>query len=141
MYYYCVFFGKFPLKLTQSLYERQTFDVAHSSPELCDNYVVIFSLAQQQHSSFYFIGNVRNNLNGFSKICTVALFIYNGLVYATGSDIVRLGRKYVQIPFIMAKIEIGFSSIFRYKTFAVLVRIKSSRIHINIWVELLNRYS
>ena len=40
----------------------------------------------------------------------------------------------------MSQIEVGFVSVYRYITFTMFIRIQSSRINIDIRIELLNCY-
>src|SRR6185312_1268268 len=138
MHHQAIAFRQFPLNLPYRLNKWKAFYITNSTAYLC-NYNIIFKfLTKQQHPSFYLIGNMRNHLYGLSEIITLSLTVYNGLVNSTGSNVICLAGIDIQETFIMAQIEISFCPIFCYKTFAMLIRIERTGVHINIRVEFLN---
>ncbi len=61
--------------LTDSLDKRLTFDIADSSADFGNDYVRARSFAYVVYKGFYFVGDVRNNLNGLTEVFAVAFLI------------------------------------------------------------------
>ncbi len=81
---------------------------------------------------------MRNNLHGLAEILTVSLLRDHIIIDAARSHIVGLTGAHIQETLIMSKVEISFSPIIGYVTFAMLVWVKRSRVDVDIRVEFLN---
>src|SRR5688500_16866403 len=101
MAYKRVMLFQFPTYLTKSFYIRQCFDVTHRSANFSNHDVVFSCLTEEEHSLFYFIGNMRNHLNGFSEIGALSFFVDDRLINSSGGNVVRLRSWDIQEPFIM----------------------------------------
>ena len=77
---------------------------------------------------------MRNDLNRASVIMTPALTLNDRLIYLAGGGVVGFGQKFVDKPFIVANIQVGFSAIVCNVHLAMLVWVHRTRIHIKIWV-------
>ena len=117
MHYQQILFRQLPLQ------ERQAFDVADGTADLGDHNIIISGLAQFCHPAFYFVGNMGDHLDCFSKISSFSFFGNYGLINAACGYIVCLGGVDIQKTFVVAKIEISFCSVFCNIAFAMLIRI------------------
>ena len=71
--------AKLPFQLPDSLKKWRTLYISYRTANLCDN-KVIATFLKKSYPSLYFIGDMRNNLNGVSQKITSALFFDNGLI-------------------------------------------------------------
>ena len=81
-----------------------------------------------------------DNLNSLSQIVTTAFFVNNTFVNTSCCNVIGFSCLDAQKTFVMSQIEVGFVSVYRYITFTMFIRIQSSRINIDIRIELLNCY-
>ena len=84
-----------------------------------------------------FVGDVRNDLDGFAEVFAFALVVEDGLVDLSAGEIIESGELDVGESFVMAEIEIGFSAIVQHINFAVLIRTHCAGIDIEIGVKFL----
>ena len=96
--------------------------------------------AKQGNPAFNFICNMRNYLNCFAQVVASAFLIDHRLVDPAGGYIICLGGLAVQETFIMAQVQIGFSTIIGHITFTMFIGIQGAWIHIDIWIQFLNGY-
>ena len=54
----------------------------HRTADFRNHEIVFVLLAQIEHVALNFVGDVRNNLNGFAQIVAAAFFVDNALVDA-----------------------------------------------------------
>ena len=133
-------FAQFPFQLANSLKERQTFYVAHSSANLRYHEIKVVFVAQIKDVAFYFVRDVRHHLYGFSQIVASALFFNHVLVYSARGKVVVARGFYAGESFVVSEVKVGFLSVCGYVALTVLVGIQSTRIHIDVWVKLLDSY-
>ena len=133
-------FRKLPLELAYGLNKGLGLHISYSSTHLGNDYVVFSGLAEKKHSAFDFIRDMRYNLHCPAKVCTLSLLGNHGVIDFSCSHIVRLRGMDAQKALVMTEIKVGLSAILRYITFTVLVWIESSRVNVNIRIELLNSH-
>src|SRR5918996_5448792 len=75
-----------PSELTNGFQERQSLNVADRTANFTNCEIEAFSC--NQNSSFDFVGNVRNHLNGSAEIIAPPFFANDGLVDLAGRAIV-----------------------------------------------------
>ena len=138
MHHEQIFFRQFPLQLTNCLDIRKTFNVTNCSADLGNNDIIIPCLTKFSHSAFDLIGNMRDHLYRFAQVSSFSFFCDDCLINTAGCYIVSLGSVDIQKTFTVANVKICFGAIFRHIAFPVLVRIKCSRININVGIEFLN---
>ena len=61
------------------------------------------------------IRDVRNDLDGFPQVPTLALLFDDVLVYLAGGDVVLSSQCDIQVSFVIAKVEIDFSTVVKNK--------------------------
>ena len=114
------------LELTQSLHEWCTFNIANCPAQL--NYTDIGCFARTitrlcSHTLNPFldlIGNVRNHLDSFSKIVTLALTLDHSGVDFSGGQVVVSTQADVKETFVIAKIQINLATVIKDENFAML---------------------
>ena len=94
--------------------------------------------AQEFDVSFYFVGNMRHHLNRFAQIVAAPFFIDYRFVNPSRGERIGFSSFDVGKPLVMPEVEIGFHTVYRNITFAVLVRIERARVDVDVGVELLN---
>ena len=73
--------------LTDSFKERQAFNIADGTADLCNNKISIIITANTVNTLFDFIGDMRDYLHCTSQIIAPAFFIDNGQIDLTCSNI------------------------------------------------------
>ena len=97
-------FPQFESKLANGFNVRQGFDVAHRTTDFGDDHLKVFAFAQEQNSVFDFVGDMRNDLNGFAEIIPATFLVNDGLVDTAGGDVVGLAGFDVQEAFVVTKV-------------------------------------
>ena len=85
------------------------------------------------------IGDVGDDLDRLSQEFAFSLFADDRFVDLAGRPVVRLGGAGRCKPLIMAKIQVRFGAVVGDIDLAVLERAHRSRVHVQVWVELLQR--
>jgi len=130
-------FTELPTQLSNALDVWQGFNITHCSSNF-GNDKIIFTLAAKRFDiSFNFVGDMRNNLNGFSQIIATSFFFNHILINSAGGNVIGTMSFYIQKSFVVTKIEICFVSIHRNVTFSMFVWIQCSRIDINVRINFL----
>jgi hypothetical protein len=83
-----------------------------------------------------FVGNVRDDLHGRSKIVPAALLGYDVGVDLAGREVVALRHPGADKTLVMSEIEIGFGAILGHEHFAVLERAHRARIDVDVGIQL-----
>ena len=86
-----------------------------------------------------FVGDVRNDLDGFAQIFAFAFIVEDSLVDLAAGEIVEAGEFYVGEAFVMAEVEIGFSAIIQHVDFTVLIGAHCAGIDVEVRIEFLER--
>ena len=73
----CIFSADFVLELSDGFNKRLTFYVSYGSADLDNCDFGFFGIVVSEKGGFYFIGYMRNNLNGSSAEITAAFFSEN----------------------------------------------------------------
>ena len=106
-----------PVHLTDRLKERHTFNITDRSSYLDNTDLRVVAVlvgpafCGMFDSVFDLVGDVRNNLNGRSKIIAVALFLNNRGVDLSSGQIVIPGKLDVKEPLIVSQIKVSLTSV------------------------------
>ena len=129
-------FGSFIAELTDGLEKGERFDIADRAADFHnDDLDLFFLVAAGENPGFNFISNMRDNLNGFSKIVTFAFSFDDRFVNLSRCGIGGAGEGGVGIAVVVAKVEVGFGAVVSDIDFAVLERVHRSRVDVEIGVE------
>ena len=113
--------SQFPFQLSDGFQERLAFNVADGAADFCDDEIIFVLLAQIEHVAFDFIGDVRDDLNGFSEIVPSALFVDDALVDTPRGEVVVLRRFDSREAFVVSEVEVSFLSVVGDVAFPVFV--------------------
>ena len=130
-----VFAAQILAHLTDGLEKGQGFDVAHGAADFDDGDVgaVRRHLA---HGVLDFVGDVRNDLDGFAEVVAAAL-LQNDLFVDAARGVVVVAREgRVGEALVVAEIEIGFGAVVGDKDLAVLEGRHGAGIDVEVGVKL-----
>ena len=130
--------SKFPFHLSYSLKIRSTLNVANSSTDFSNNEIIMVFLSEQLNVALNLVGNMRHDLNGLSQIISPSLLIDNSLINTSCSQRVRLSGLNTSKALIVTKVKVGFHTVHGNITLTMFIRVKSSRVDVDVGVELLN---
>ena len=82
--------------------KRQRFDIADGSADLNDQNIGFVFFGNRPDRCLYFVGNVRDDLDGLAEIIAASFFFDDGEINAAACPIVCLRKLGVREPFIMA---------------------------------------
>ena len=133
-----VFFGKFPLKLPHGFHEGLTFHIADSAADLGDDHIIVAGPSEQKHPPLDLVGDMRDDLDRFPEVRTLALLGDDGMVDFPRSDVIGLGCMDSQESFVVPQVQVCLSPVFSHIAFAVLIGIEGARIDVDVRVEFLN---
>ena len=122
--------------LTRGLQERLGFDVADGATDFGDDHVDVIGRLRT-HAGLDFVGDVRDDLHALSKVFAGAFLAQHFLVDLAGGDVRLLAQIHVKETLIVADVEIGFGAVLGDIDFAMLERIHSARINVDVRIELL----
>ena len=131
--------AQLPFHLTYRLYVRQTFDVAHRTANLRNHKVILPRLSEQLNLMLYLVRDMRHHLHGLAQIVPAAFFLYDILIDTSRRDVVRTMGTHIQETLVVSEVQIRLVPVFRHVTFAVLVGVQRTGIHIDIRIEFLVR--
>ena len=120
MYEQCISLLRIESDLPYRFKERETFNISNGTTNFNNNYI-IFSI-KRSNGAFYLISDMRNYLNGFSKIISTPLFFNNTVVYLSCCPIIFLRCNCLCKSFVMAKIQVCFSPVISNKNLSMLKR-------------------
>ena len=81
---------------------------------------------------------MRDNLDGLSKICALALLIDYSEINLSGGNIIRLRHMDAKESLIMSQIQVCLSTIISHIALAMLVWVKCARVNVDVRVEFLD---
>ena len=131
-------FPKFPPQLTDGFHERGTLDVTDGSSHLDDDEIVVDRIVIPSHSALDFVSDVRHDLYRLSQIISLPLLVDHRLVDPAGSDGVALCGPDAGKPFVVSEIQVGFHAVYGDIALAMLIRVQSTRIDVDVGIELLD---
>ena len=135
-----IFMSDIQLKLTDGFHVRLALDIADSTANFDDRNLIVFCIWIAIETIFDFVCNMRNDLNGMTAEVTTTLLVQNAPVNLSGCHVGTLVQTLVDKTLVVSKIQIGFCTVICYKYLAMLNRIHSSRIHVDIWIKFLADY-
>ena len=133
-----VFSAYFKRDLAHCFNKRLRLNIAYSTSDFGDNHIGTRFLTYTVDKFLDFIGDVWNDLHGGAEIFTATFFIQYIPVNLTGSEIRVFVEILVNKTLIMAKIKIGLCTVFRYIYLTMLIRAHSTRVNIDIRIQLLS---
>ena len=123
----------FSSELSDSLEERQRFDVADGAADLDDGDVTILRRLKERQLNF--VGDMRNDLDGRAQIIAATFLGDDAVIDAPGRAVVGLARVGMGEPFIMPQIHVRLRPVFGHVDLAVLKGIHRPRIDVDIGIE------
>ena len=124
----------FRTELPDRFKERQRFNITHRTTDLYHG--DIKTLGGFHDVLFDLISNMRNHLDGTTKIVTTAFAGDDVIVDAAGSEIIQLAHTRADKSLVVTKIEVGFSTVLGHINLTVLERTHGARINIDVGVKL-----
>ncbi len=115
--------SQLPFQLSNCLYIRQGFDIAHCPTKLGYHNIKLTRIAKHEHPPLDLIRHMRNHLYRLSKIIATTLFLNHCLVNSARCHIVDLSGRNIQKPLIMPQIKIRLRPIFGDIALPMFVRI------------------
>jgi len=154
-----VVLARAPSQLAHGLDKRHALDVAHCASQLDYADIGLFARVIDRYPRHLFdpvlnrIGDVRNDLYGFTQIVSLALAFDDVLVNLASGDVVVAGQSDVEVTLVVAEIEVNFTAVGEDKDFAVpmtfslwsffgtcerniLLGVHRSCVDIEVWVDL-----
>src|ERR1019366_7613052 len=129
----------FERKLADGFEKRQAFDVAGCAADFRDDHIGLGFFRERVDAIFYFVGDVRNDLDRLAEIFSLALVVEDGLVNLAARKVVHPRQLDVREPLVMSEIEIGFRAVIEHINFAMLIRRHGAWVHVEIRIKLLQR--
>ena len=128
--------------LTCSFEERLRFNITDGATNFRDDHVrsVAFGIRTSlgTHHAFNFISNMRDNLDGITKVFTTTLLRDHRRVDLTGCRVCVTRKSNIKETLVVTNIEVGLSTIFRHENFTVLEGVHCARIDVNVRIKLLH---
>src|SRR5690554_196135 len=126
----------FHLQLATGFQERQGFDIPYGAAHFNQRH--IGSGSAFHHTTFDFVGDVRDDLHSAAQIITTTLFANNFFVHPAGGEVIALAHGGTNKAFVVAQVEVGFRAVFGDKNLTVLERAHGAGVHVDVRVQLEN---
>ena len=139
MYIQRVFTTHFEADLANGLDKGLAFDVADRAADFGDDHVGICLLAHAIDKVFYFIGDMRDRLYGRAEISALPFFLDHSRINFACGEVGILVQILVDEALVVPKIEIRLRTILGHIDLSMLVGAHGTRVHVDVWVELLCR--
>ena len=133
-----VLFRQFPLQLANRFHEGLGFHVADGPADFRQDDIVLSGAAQQQHPTFDFVRNMRDDLHGFPQVGALALLGNDRVINLAGGYVVGLGSIDAQEAFIVSEVQVGLGAILGHIAFAMLVGIQGPGVDVDVGVKFLD---
>src|ERR1700729_1680587 len=130
-----VFRAELEAHLADGLKKGERFDVADGAADFDENYVD--RIRDFPERGFNFVGDVRDDLDGFAEIIAAAFLGNDGFVDAAGGPVMIAREMRGGKTLVVAEIEIGFRTVVSDKHFAVLIGRHGAGINVQIGIALL----
>ena len=88
-------------------------------------------------AGFYFVCDMRNDLNGFAEVIATAFLAEDGFIDLAACEVVCPCENAICEPLVVTEIQVGFSSVSQNIDLTVLKRIHRAGVYIQIRVEFL----
>ncbi len=134
-----VVFADFQGYLTDCLDKRLTFNITDGPADFCNDDIRIRLFSDGINKGFDFICNMGNDLNGLAQVFTPSFLGKDIPVHFAGGEVGEAVQIFINEPFIVAKIQIRFRTVFRYINLPMLIGAHRSRINIYVRIKLLRR--
>ncbi|OIQ69590.1 hypothetical protein GALL_488070 [mine drainage metagenome] len=120
-------------ELADRLEERQALDIANGAADFAKHEIdLIFTDVKEV---FDFIGDVRDDLNGFAEVVATALFFQHVRIDATRGHRVGLAGMDASKALVVAEVEVGFGAVVGDEHLAMLKGRHRAGIDVEIGVE------
>ncbi len=120
--------------LADGFEEREGFDVADGASDLNDGNVAVSG--NFAHGVFDFVGDVRDDLDGFAEVVAATLFGDDLFVDAASGEVVVAGEAGVGEALVVAEVEVGLGAVVGYEDFAVLEGRHGAGVDVEVGVKL-----
>src|SRR5687767_10431324 len=117
-------------KLADRFQKWEPLNVAGGAADFGNDHIAIAPFAPAQNPALDFVGDVRNDLDGFAEKIAASLGLEDGLVNLSARRRVRAGEQAIGETFVMAEVEIGLGSVIEHVNFAVLERVHRAGVDI-----------
>src|SRR5215472_15067164 len=126
--------AEFLAHLADGFHEGERFDIANGAADLDDGDVHV--LGDFFHRRLDFVGDVGDNLHGFTQVVAAAFLGDDLFVDATGGPVIVAGEPGVGEALVVSEIEIGFGAVVGDEHLSMLKRRHSAGIDVEVGVEL-----
>ena len=123
--------------LTYCLDKRLRLDVAYGAAYFRHYDVGVGLFADGIDKFLDFVGDVRNNLHRFAQIFALTLFVEHVPIYFARRQVGIFVEVFVDKPFVMPQVEVGFGAVFGDVHLAVLIRAHCAGVYVDVRVEFL----
>ena len=127
----------FPTDLPDGFQKGLGFNITGRTANLGNDDISIGFGADFVDEFFYFIGDMGNILHRRAQILTASFLVNDIGEDLAGRQVGILIKIFIDEALIMAQVQIGFSAVFGYKDFAVLVGAHRAGVNIDIRIQFL----
>ncbi len=130
---------QFQPHLPHRFQKRQRLDVTHRTTDFDNRHIHRLrrtNTGPALDEVLYFIGDVRNYLNGLPEVVAFSLFANNAGVNCAGCGVRQLREWLIDEPLVVAEVKIGFGAVVGDEDFAVLEGGHRARIDVDVRIEL-----
>ena len=131
-----VFAAEFLAHLADGFEEGERFDVADGAADFDDDDIDVAGTSDLARGVLDFVGDVRDDLDGFAEVVAAALLGDDLLVDAAGGEVVVARELGVGEALVVAEVEVGFRAVVGDEDFAVLERGHGAGVDVEVGVEL-----
>ena len=124
----------FVSKLTESFQKGLGFDIANSTAYLQDDNICIRLLCCETDTPLDLISDMWNDLDGTTKIITVAFLTNDFCVNLTSGEIGKPTETDIDKAFVMSQIQISLSTVIQNIYLTMLIGGHRTRIDVDVWV-------
>ena len=119
-------------KLTDSFQEGQTLVVTNGAADFHDGHLSVIRFGVQTDFILNHIGDMRNHLDSGTRIHAISFILNNLIINLSGGYVAVFVQALINKTFIMANIQICLATVFGHKHLAMLIRVHSTWINIQI---------
>ena len=123
--------------LTNGFQKRLGFNITGGAADFRDDNIRIGLFAYGIDKRLDFIGDMGDNLYGFTQIIAFSLLVQYIPVHLAGGQVRELVQIFVNKTLIMSQVKVGFCTVIGDIYLAVLERAHSTRVNIDIRIQLL----
>ena len=130
-----VFSAYVEAELAQCFEVGLAFDITHRAADFGDENVRARFLCGVEYVLFYLVGDVGDNLHGFSAVLAVSFLIQNVLIDFSACEGGAFCEVFVDKSLVVSEIEIGFRTVLGDEHLSVLGGVESAGVYVHIRIE------